>query len=46
MQSGSKQDRTDTEGTSPKKPGPVELWFVIRDERGGTSWLLRTVEIR
>ena len=46
VQIGSQPAETDTEWTTPKKPGPVQLWFVIRDERGGTSWLLRTVEIR
>jgi hypothetical protein len=28
-----------TEWTAPAEPGPVRLWGVIRDNRGGTAWV-------
>lgn len=34
---------TDNPWTAPDEPGPVTLWVVIRDDRGGVAW--RTVNI-
>lgn len=31
--------------TVPNTLGPVTLWFVLRDNRGGVSWMERTVEV-
>ncbi len=31
--------------TAPERPGPVRLWIVVRDDRGGTSWLERSLEV-
>jgi hypothetical protein len=31
-----------TRWTAPPAAGPVELWVVVRDERGGTYWTKRT----
>ena len=31
--------------TAPKSPGPVRLWIVVRDGRGGTGWLERDFTI-
>jgi hypothetical protein len=46
LQLGQVAPDTFTEWTAPKEPGPVTLWFVIRDERGGASWLVRTIDVR
>jgi hypothetical protein len=35
-----------TRWRAPEIPGPVTLWVVQRDERGGTSWIQRTLEVR
>ena len=29
--------------TAPDVPGPVRLWIVVRDDRGGVGWIERTV---
>jgi hypothetical protein len=29
---------SDNGWTAPDKPGPVHLWVVLRDDRGGTGW--------
>lgn len=31
--------------TAPSEPGPVQLWIVARDGRGGVGWLARTVQV-
>lgn len=31
--------------TAPAVPGPVQLWIVARDGRGGVGWLARTVQV-
>ncbi len=31
--------------TVPEKLGPVTMWFVLRDNRGGVSWMERTLEV-
>jgi hypothetical protein len=31
--------------TAPELPGPVHLWVVVRDGRGGVDWLTRTVQV-
>ena len=31
--------------TAPKTAGPVQLWVVVRDGRGGVGWLARTVQV-
>ncbi|MGZ6142749.1 MAG: hypothetical protein ACXWLM_05395 [Myxococcales bacterium] len=33
------------EWTAPKLPGPVRIWVVVRDGRGGVDWLERDVEV-
>lgn len=35
-----------TRWTAPDVAGAVTLWVVQRDERGGTFWLQRTVQVR
>jgi hypothetical protein len=30
---------------APSAPGPVQLWLVVRDGRGGVGWLARTVQV-
>jgi hypothetical protein len=35
-----------TEYTTPDSPQAVTLYVVARDGRGGTDWLIRTVEVR
>ena len=35
----------DVDWTAPKTPGPVQLWIVVRDGRGGVGWLARTVQV-
>jgi len=30
---------------APAEPGPVQLWIVARDGRGGVGWLARTVQV-
>ena len=32
--------------TAPEEPGPVDLWMVQRDERGGTSWQRRCFDVQ
>jgi hypothetical protein len=32
--------------TAPHTAGPVQLWVVVRDGRGGVGWLTRTVQVR
>jgi hypothetical protein len=32
--------------TAPDDPGPVQLWVVVRDGRGGTGWLTRTLTVQ
>jgi len=46
VQLGDEPREIDTEWQAPEEPGPVQFWFVIRDERGGTSWMMRQVEVR
>jgi len=31
--------------TAPKVAGTVQLWVVIRDGRGGVSWLARSLQV-
>lgn len=31
--------------TPPRTPGPLQLWVVIRDGRGGVGWLTRTARV-
>jgi hypothetical protein len=31
---------------TPKLPGPVKLWVVVRDGRGGVGWMARTIDVR
>jgi hypothetical protein len=33
------QDDQSTDFYAPKEPGPVRLWAVVRDNRGGQSWV-------
>ena len=33
------QNDQSTEFYAPKEPGPVRLWAVVRDNRGGQSWI-------
>ena len=33
------------EWTAPDDAGPVQLWVVLRDGRGGVAWLARTVQV-
>ncbi|MBZ4419176.1 hypothetical protein K8638_22125 [Myxococcus sp. RHST-1-4] len=35
-----------TEYTTPSEPQQVTFYVVARDERGGTDWLTRTIEVR
>jgi len=35
-----------TRWTAPGEPGSITLWLVQRDERGGTSWTRRTVQVQ
>ncbi|HEY0840010.1 MAG TPA: hypothetical protein VGD74_07475 [Vulgatibacter sp.] len=37
---------TDNEWIAPGAPGPVRLWVVIRDDRGGVGWLDYVVDVR
>jgi hypothetical protein len=37
---------TFTDYTSPADPQQVRLWVVVRDGRGGTGWIERTVTVR
>ena len=32
-----------TEFLAPKEPGPVQIWAVVHDNRGGVGWVRRTV---
>ncbi len=32
--------------TAPHTTGPLQLWVVVRDGRGGVGWLTRTVQVR
>lgn len=36
---------TFTNWSAPPQPGPVQFWVIIRDGRGGTGWLTRTVQV-
>jgi hypothetical protein len=36
---------TSVDYTTPSAPGPVRLWVVIRDGRGGTGWLERSFTV-
>jgi hypothetical protein len=36
----------DTYWIAPRTPGPVSVWVVYRDERGGESWLEYCVTVR
>lgn len=31
--------------TAPPSPGPVRFWVVVRDNRGGTGWLVRDAQV-
>jgi hypothetical protein len=31
--------------TAPDQPGPVHLWIVLRDSRGGTAWAEEVLEV-
>ncbi len=31
--------------TAPRRPGPVHLWIVLRDARGGVGWSSYTVSV-
>ncbi len=48
-QTGREADEPSTENTNtwlaPTEPGPVTLWLVIRDSRGGASWETYYVEV-
>jgi hypothetical protein len=35
----------DVDWTAPAEPGPVQVWIVARDGRGGVGWLVRTVQV-
>ena len=35
----------EVEWTAPAEPGPVQLWIVARDGRGGVGWLARTLQV-
>jgi hypothetical protein len=35
-----------TRWTAPPRAGPVRLWVVQRDERGGTSWTERSIVVQ
>jgi hypothetical protein len=41
------EDETFSDGswTAPKTPGPVHLWVVLRDSRGGIDWQSYVVEV-
>lgn len=34
-----------TDWTAPSTPGPVQIWIVARDGKGGVGWLARTVQV-
>ena len=36
---------TTVDYTAPGTPGPVRLWVVVRDGRGGVGWLERRLQI-
>jgi len=38
-------DQNGTQFYAPKAPGPVELWVVLHDNRGGVSWAGTTLMI-
>ena len=37
---------SDNTWTAPKVPGPVFLWVVLRDDRGGVDWKSFVVEVK
>ena len=37
---------TDNTWTAPAEPGPVFLWVVLRDDRGGVDWRSFKVDVR
>ncbi len=37
---------SDNGWTAPATPGPVRLWVVLRDDRGGTGWAEYALEVR
>ena len=39
------EDAPQTDWTAPSTPGPVQLWIVARDGKGGVGWLARTVQV-
>lgn len=41
---GEVKDITNT-WTAPREPGDVELWIVVRDDRGGTTWTRRVFRV-
>jgi len=49
---GSLRGRTSSEKTpekvwvAPKEPGKVDLFLILRDGRGGTDWLKRTILVK
>jgi hypothetical protein len=36
---------SEVDWTAPGEAGPVQLWIVARDGRGGVGWLARTVQV-
>jgi len=38
-------DDYETGFLAPKEPGRVNLWAVVHDNRGGTSWVRQTIEV-
>jgi hypothetical protein len=40
------QEDHDTEWTPPSEPGTYSVWAVLRDQRGGSSVVRRSVEVR
>ena len=40
------QTSSDNSWTAPKEPGPVFLWVVLRDDRGGVDWKSFKVDVK
>ena len=36
---------TATDWTVPQEPGPVIVWAVVHDNRGGVAWVQRRIVI-
>ncbi len=40
------QTTSDNGWRSPAQPGPVDLWVVLRDDRGGVGWQTYALDVR